>query len=128
MKPFKSPADLTEEEMILSEKELLKIEELRKEGRAKQKVFPEGEVVFEDENEDKMSYEEFYDKYLNSHREEKNWRDGQYFFNLLLLYRRDLASTIRGMDGIDPFYKDDLIPACAAWLKEHWDYQIQKEK
>ncbi|RTK94354.1 MAG: hypothetical protein EKK64_08565 [Neisseriaceae bacterium] len=120
MKPFKSPAELTDEEMFLSEDNLLKIEELKNLGKAKQKVFPQKEnVIFE------FTYEEFYDKYLNSYREEKKWRDGQYFFNLLLLYRPDLASIIRGVEGIDPFHRDDLIPTCAAWLKEHWQNPLK---
>lgn len=52
MKNKKSPADLTDEEMLLDEASLSFIEDMRSKGLGKKKVkVPEGSVVFEDEIE-----------------------------------------------------------------------------
>lgn len=48
------------------------------------------------------------------------WRAGQLWFNLLDSARRDLGNRVRGTN-LDPYHRDDRLPALAAWLAEHWD-------
>jgi hypothetical protein len=42
---------------------------------------------------------------------DKGWRKGQAMFNALYALEPDLANIIRGQYGVDPFYRDDFIPA-----------------
>jgi hypothetical protein len=46
----------------------------------------------------------------------KEWRAGQALFNAISLVAPELANEIRGTE-LDPFYRNDKIPACVAWLK-----------
>lgn len=47
-------------------------------------------------------------------------RAGQWYFNLLDVARPDLADRVRGT-ALDPFHRDDRLPAFLAWLADNWD-------
>lgn len=42
---------------------------------------------------------------------ERKWRLGQCAFNEMLNYRPDFAEQVRGDSGLDPFYRDQNLPA-----------------
>lgn len=50
------------------------------------------------------------------------WREGQTYFNVLYFdgYDPTFADEIRGGD-LDPFYRDDVVPALLAAVEAHWD-------
>ena len=56
------------------------------------------------------------------HRTErpKDWRHGQFAFNMLYSWRPVLADKIRTTE-IDPFYRDDRLPAFWEYVIAHWD-------
>jgi len=66
-----------------------------------------------------VTFEEFRNTYRSGHPDPR-WRMGQRLFNRLLAVRPDLSEAIRGVGGLDPFHRDDLIPDCLAWLEENW--------
>lgn len=48
-----------------------------------------------------------------------NWRAGQAAFNALYALRPDLANQIqRDHVNLDPFYRDENLPAFYEWLKQ----------
>lgn len=47
-------------------------------------------------------------------------RAGQWYFNLLVVARPDLADRVRGT-ALDPFHRDDRLPAFVGWLRTAWD-------
>lgn len=65
-----------------------------------------------------MNYTEFVQKYARQLKESP-LRDGQQLFTTLLLERPDLAEQIRGTEH-DPFYDDNKITACWAYLAVRW--------
>lgn len=48
------------------------------------------------------------------------WRVGQTHFNVLWQLRPDLADAARGTQ-LDPFHRDDRVPAFLRWLRDNWD-------
>lgn len=49
-----------------------------------------------------------------------DWRAGQYAFNALLDVRPDLTERVRGT-ALDPFHRDDLLPAFLRFAARHWN-------
>lgn len=49
----------------------------------------------------------------------RNHRKGQHFSNSLYLLRPDLHGPMQEA-GLDPFYKDELLWAAIAFVKERW--------
>jgi len=53
----------------------------------------------------------------------KDWiREGQNLFTVLYYCKPNLYGTIAGTH-LDPFSVDSRLPACRAWLQEHWEDQ-----
>lgn len=48
-----------------------------------------------------------------------DWRAGQYAFNTLRDLRPDLAERVRGT-ALDPFHRDDVLPAFLRYVARHW--------
>jgi hypothetical protein len=48
------------------------------------------------------------------------WRAGQWYFNALADVRPDLAERVRGT-ALDPFHRDDLLPAFLRYVARHWN-------
>lgn len=57
-----------------------------------------------------MNLEEFVTEAEKVHRKNPEWRRGQAYFNTLYAVRPDIANMIVST-GVDPFYRDDWIPA-----------------
>lgn len=51
------------------------------------------------------------------------WRAGQYVFNVLHAVRPDLAEAVRGT-ALDPFHRDDRLPALLDHLARAWDAPV----
>lgn len=49
----------------------------------------------------------------------KDWRAGQALFNAILLIDQQLGDEITGSD-IDPFYKNENIHQCLAFVHDKW--------
>jgi hypothetical protein len=45
-----------------------------------------------------------------------SWRMGQAYFNVLYAIEPELADKIRGDFLLDPFHRDERIPAFLSWL------------
>lgn len=58
--------------------------------------------------------------------DEKRWRRGQAYFNVLDDVRPDLADQVRAM-ALDPFHNDDKVPQFLAWVCLHWGYESELE-
>lgn len=48
----------------------------------------------------------------------EDWRQGQAAFNALYKIRPDLADSIRGHFQLDPFHRDERLPAFFDWLSK----------
>lgn len=67
-----------------------------------------------------MTFEEF-DKYARAlHDVHPGWRRGQALYNALCRARPDLADRITYKPALDPFYRDDVLPACLQFVREEW--------
>lgn len=66
-----------------------------------------------------MTYGEFLNTVTLSAREHPDWRRGQIAFNTLNQFRPDLAAGIR-TTGLDPFYRDEVLPEFWVWVAENW--------
>lgn len=64
---------------------------------------------------------EWYKNTVSTRRfsEAKHQRAGQYAFNLLADIRPDISEKIRG-SFIDPFYRDEKLPAFMAAVEQEW--------
>lgn len=60
------------------------------------------------------------DNRLDRKYSQPRWRDGQTYFNVLYAGRPDLADAVRGTD-LDPFHRDDRVPAFLRWVARNWD-------
>ena len=69
-----------------------------------------------------MTYQEFVSLCTYSFHGKADIREGQNLMNTLFYARRDLYSRV-ALTKDDPFYLDSRLPACRAWLKEHWEDQ-----
>ena len=49
------------------------------------------------------------------------WRRGQTYFNALWELRPDLSEQIRGKYELDPFHRDELLPAFLEFVRANWD-------
>ena len=49
-------------------------------------------------------------------------REGQNYFNVLFYCKPELFNVLQGTN-LDPFTVDSRLPACRAWLQEHWEDQ-----
>lgn len=68
----------------------------------------------------KMTFEEFA-KYVTAlHSVRPDWRRGQALYSALCRARPDLADRITYKSGLDPFYRDDALPACMKFVREEW--------
>lgn len=47
-------------------------------------------------------------------------RRGQWAFNALLQVRFDLAQQVRAKPDLDPYYRDELLPAFYEYIWAHW--------
>ena len=47
-------------------------------------------------------------------------RPGQLAYNMLRKVRPDLADQVRGQQGIDPFHRDDNLPAFFQFVEDNW--------
>lgn len=65
-----------------------------------------------------MTFAEFLVRAVRDHPREQ--RVGQWYFNLLAEARPDLAERVRGTD-LDPFHRDDRLPAFLRYAVRHWD-------
>lgn len=65
-------------------------------------------------------YEDFWLYCGNLQTAFPEWRKGQTLFNALENVRPDLSVKVRTTD-LDPFYRDDRIPAFTDWLYANWD-------
>lgn len=54
------------------------------------------------------------------HPATSHWRTGQKAFNLLSRVRPDIAELVRGSD-MDPFHRDDRLPAFYDFVARHWE-------
>ena len=66
-----------------------------------------------------MTLSEYIDLVDKTHKENKNWRRGQTYFNVLYDLRPLLADEVRGT-GHDPFYLDSRITVFLLCLQNHW--------
>lgn len=57
--------------------------------------------------------------YTHPHYKSGAWRLGQTYFNVLADEFEALAKSINNTD-LDPFYKDDRIPAFLEWWDNLW--------
>lgn len=49
-----------------------------------------------------------------------NERIGQAYFNELSLVRPDLAEIVRGSELLDPYHRDEIIPAFLDYVCSQW--------
>tara|TARA_Y100000296_G_scaffold71741_1_gene87503 strand:- start:563 stop:781 length:219 start_codon:yes stop_codon:yes gene_type:complete len=47
-------------------------------------------------------------------------RRGQLWFNMLTVCNSPLAEVMRSDAALDPFYRDEVLPASWAYAKENW--------
>ena len=47
-------------------------------------------------------------------------RRGQLWFNMLTVYNPPLAEVMRSDAALDPFYRDEVLPAAWAYAEKEW--------
>lgn len=68
-----------------------------------------------------MTFDEFVSEWAMKSARQTLQRDGQFAFNLLCDVRPDLSEQIRGGTDLDPFYRDENLPAFWEWLRNNWE-------
>lgn len=53
-------------------------------------------------------------------RPEQHMRPGQKFINELYNVRPDLCQRLTEADGLDPYYRDELLWAAVEWTQNNW--------
>lgn len=68
-----------------------------------------------------MTFNEYVAEVTRQHTENRNWRLGQTYFNVLYEFRPDLSEQIRATK-LDPFYltESSELLVVLAWIKSHW--------
>ena len=66
-----------------------------------------------------MDYHQFLLAFVNNEKPQ-SWRRGQYAFNLLHSMKPKLAELVRATP-IDPFHRDERIPAFLEFVQAHWE-------
>jgi len=66
-----------------------------------------------------MTYEDFLVRVKESLAEDPKSRYGQVWFNVLQVYRPELAYQLMG-SPLDPFYRDCVQAQTEKWIEEQW--------
>ena len=66
-----------------------------------------------------MTFDQYRDASGQAWHANRNWRQGQAYFNTLVRVRPDLSERVRATN-FDPFYNNLRLPNFLAWLEEVW--------
>lgn len=67
-----------------------------------------------------MTFEEYAAQVGAVKAQNPHWRYGQTYFNVLAHVRPDLSEQVRGVVALDPFYKDENLPAFLHYIYPRW--------